>query len=117
MNVGQLVSLDVNHPEVEPMTRGAKGRDTPMSKNEADTDASRAPTSQAKIESNRRNAQRSTGPRTQRGKEVSRLNGMTHGACSKIAVLPGEDPEARTRRLEAWLDALGAETEPEIYLV
>src|SRR3954451_1267611 len=88
-----------------------------ISQPEAVTDSTKRPTSAAKIESNRRNSQRSTGPRTQQGKEVSRLNGMTHGACSKIAVLPGEDPEARSRRLEAWLDALGAETEPEIYLV
>jgi hypothetical protein len=35
--------------------------------------------SQRRIEANRRNAQRSTGPRTLSGKERSRLNARTHG--------------------------------------
>ena len=34
------------------------------------------------IEANRRNAQKSTGPRTARGKAQSRLNGLRHGFCS-----------------------------------
>lgn len=33
-----------------------------------------------------------TGPRTPAGKAISSMNGITHGCCSKIAVLPNEDP-------------------------
>lgn len=38
----------------------------------------------ARLAANRRNAQRSTGPRTARGKARSRLNGLRHGERSKI---------------------------------
>jgi hypothetical protein len=36
----------------------------------------------ARLEANRRNALKSTGPRTARGKAQSRLNAMRHGFCS-----------------------------------
>ena len=36
----------------------------------------------ARLEANRRNALKSTGPRTARGKAQSRLNGLKHGNCS-----------------------------------
>src|SRR3954466_171125 len=40
------------------------------------------------------NAKLSTGPRSDQGKAVSRLNGVTHGmTCELPVVLPGEDPE------------------------
>src|SRR4051794_37427473 len=65
------------------------------------------PPSAARIAANRRNAMKSTGPRTPAGKAVSRLNGVTHGLCSKVPVLPGEDAEERRRRLEAWTEDLG----------
>jgi hypothetical protein len=39
------------------------------------------------------NAQLSTGPRTDEGKAVSSLNGLTHGLTAKTVLLPGEDPE------------------------
>src|SRR4051794_1612761 len=82
-----------------------------------DTNGTKRPTSPTKIESNRRNAMRSTGPRTQQRKSVSRFNGMTHGACSKLGVLPGEDPEVKRARLVNWLEQLDARTEPERFLV
>jgi len=43
------------------------------------------------IDANRRNAQRSTGPRTPEGKAVSRLNAMKTGITAKSIVIPGED--------------------------
>ena len=46
--------------------------------------------SQAKIDANRRNALRSTGPRTAEGKAVSRANALKHGLCASIVV--PEDP-------------------------
>jgi hypothetical protein len=36
----------------------------------------------ARLAANRRSAQKSTGPRTARGKAQSRLNGLRHGSCS-----------------------------------
>ena len=45
------------------------------------------------IEANRRNAQRSTGPRTPEGKAVSRFNATKTGITAKSMVIPGEDAE------------------------
>jgi hypothetical protein len=42
----------------------------------------------AQIEANRRNAQRSVGPRTQAGKDRSKLNALGHGCRANILVLP-----------------------------
>jgi len=43
---------------------------------------------------NRANAQRSTGPRTEAGKQHSALNALRHGLTAQTAVLPSEDPAA-----------------------
>ena len=51
-------------------------------------------TSLAKIESNRQNALRSTGPRTSEGKAASSKNALRHGLLSKQVTLPDEDPDA-----------------------
>src|SRR5580704_902419 len=48
-------------------------------------------TSEAKIQANRRNALKSTGPKTERGKERARLNGLRHGMTAKQLVARGED--------------------------
>lgn len=44
------------------------------------------------IAANRRNALKSTGPKTPRGKAVSSRNAFVHGLRSAAAILPGEDP-------------------------
>src|SRR5689334_21545638 len=49
------------------------------------------PCSQRKIEANRANAKKSTGPRTAAGKARSRLNAFVHGMTASLAVMPGED--------------------------
>jgi hypothetical protein len=46
------------------------------------------PISERKLLANRANAQRSTGPRTQSGKEVSRRNALKHGILSRSLDLP-----------------------------
>jgi hypothetical protein len=46
------------------------------------------------IAANRRNALKSTGPRTPEGKAVSRFNALQHGLDAESILLPGEDPEA-----------------------
>ncbi len=47
-------------------------------------------TSARKIEANRQNAARSTGPRSPEGKAAAALNGVRHGPLSRAALLPGE---------------------------
>src|SRR2546428_11252189 len=49
-------------------------------------------TTPAQIEANRRNAQKSTGPKTAQGRAVVSLNGLRHGLRAETAVLPFEDP-------------------------
>jgi hypothetical protein len=58
--------------------------------------------SQAKIEANRKNAQKSTGPRTTDGKDRIRLNALKHGATAQTPVLPGEDPALFQARVDAY---------------
>lgn len=48
-------------------------------------------TSPKKIESNRRNSQKSTGPRTHRGKAASRFNALQLGVFASSRLLPGEN--------------------------
>ena len=68
-------------------------------------------TSEGKAEANRRNAQKSTGPKTPEGKRAVRLNALRHGLLSKEVLLPGEDGEALGElgeRLWAELQPVGA---------
>jgi len=44
-------------------------------------------------EANRRNAQRSTGPKTQAGKEAVRFNALQHGLRARCLLITGEKPE------------------------
>src|SRR6478752_5188352 len=48
--------------------------------------------SQKQLAANRRNAKRSTGPRTGAGKAVSRLNSQTHGLTAETIMIGDEDP-------------------------
>jgi len=44
----------------------------------------RSPMTPARLEANRRNARKSTGPRTVRGKSQSRMNGLRNGGRSRL---------------------------------
>jgi hypothetical protein len=46
---------------------------------------------EAQIEANRANAQKSTGPRTPEGKAVVSQNALTHGLLARAGVIPGEE--------------------------
>ena len=46
------------------------------------------------IAANRRNAQRSTGPRSGAGKARVSMNPLKHGLTAREVVLPNESPEA-----------------------
>jgi len=65
-------------------------------------------TSDKQTEANRRNARKSTGPKTPEGKAVVRLNALKHGLLSQDILLPGED-EATLRELG---ERLGSELQP-----
>jgi hypothetical protein len=51
-------------------------------------------TSDKQNEANRRNARKSTGPKTPESKARVRLNTLKHGLLSREILLPGEDEEA-----------------------
>jgi hypothetical protein len=56
----------------------------------------------AQIEANQRNAQKSTGPRTEEGKNRSRLNALDHGCRANLMVLPTEVFGEYENELKAW---------------
>jgi len=56
--------------------------------------------SQAQKRANKQNAQHSTGPRTDQGKQRTSQNAVKHGFRSKHPVIPGEDPAHYQRKLE-----------------
>ena len=62
--------------------------------------------SDAKLAANRRNAQRSSGPRTEEGKRRSSLNAVTHGLRAETAILLDEDPQALEDRKTSWSSCL-----------
>ena len=80
--------------------------------------AAKPPISQKKLEANRRNAQLSTGPRTERGKKCSRRNALKHGILASVLLVLGtEDASAYEKllyRLRQHFNPLG---EMEEYLV
>ncbi len=62
------------------------------------------PISDARLAANRKNALRSTGPRTQEGKDRSRMNCLKHGLTSEVIRVP-EDAESVADRSRSWLGA------------
>ncbi len=67
-------------------------------------------TSDKQADANRRNARKSTGPKTPEGKAVARLNAVKHGLLSQDILLPGEDEAALKElgeRMRAELQPVG----------
>jgi len=50
--------------------------------------------SEAKVTANRRNAKKSTGPRTLEGKAIVAQNAIKHGFLAKQDLIAGEDPRS-----------------------
>ena len=74
-------------------------------------------TSQARTEANRRNAAKSTGPRTASGKERSRMNALQHGMTASVPVLPDEDAVEFETRRDGWFDHFKPRNDYETFLV
>ncbi len=68
-------------------------------------------TSPKQIQANQRNAQKSSGPKTQEGKNAVRYNAMKHGLLAQVVLLPNEDEDALREldeRLRSELEPVGA---------
>jgi hypothetical protein len=70
-----------------------------------------------RAETNRRNAQKSTGPRTAEGKGRSRYNATTHGMTARSPLLPGEDAAALAALQDQLIDDLQPRNQLEARLV
>ena len=71
--------------------------------------------SEARLIANRRNALKSTGPRTVEGKAVSRANALKHGLCATVVV--PEDMELVKRRTHDYFFALKPQNELQTWMV
>ncbi len=71
---------------------------------------------QAKILANRRNAQKSTGPRTPQGKSAVSQNAVKHGLSTRQAVISSEDQAEFDLYRQQFLDELAPETPMESML-
>jgi hypothetical protein len=79
-----------------------------------------APTiSEARLNANRSNAQKSTGAKTPFGRAASlkNLNRTTHGMTAEEHCLPDEDPNLFQERLDEYTETYKPETGPERYQV
>jgi len=73
--------------------------------------------STAQIDANQKNAQQSTGPRTNDGKAVSSQNANTHGLAGNFRVLPHEDQPAFDSMLASYLNEWKPRSPDENFLV
>lgn len=65
-----------------------------------------------KLEANRRNAKRSTGPRTERGRHIAKFNAVTLGLFAKHVVIPVFDGYNAEEDFQSLLDGLHQDFQP-----
>lgn len=70
-----------------------------------------------RAEINQLNAQHSTGPKTEAGKQRSSLNALRHGLTGQIIVLPGEDLQAYQRHVDSFIAEYRPKNATETQLV
>ena len=71
----------------------------------------------ANPETNRANAQHSTGPNTEAGKWRSSLNALRHGLTGQTVVMPDEDLQAYQHHLKSFTDEYNPKGPTEAHLV
>jgi hypothetical protein len=74
-------------------------------------------TSPNRIDINRANAQHSTGPKTEAGKQRSSQNALRHGLTSQIVVMPTEELEAYQLHLKSFTEEYDPQGATESTLV
>jgi uncharacterized protein YukE len=70
------------------------------------------PISEKQLEANRRNASQSTGPKTEAGKQASRMNAVTHGLLAKTAVITAGDYQEDEQEFAQLLEDLREQFTP-----
>ena len=90
----------------------AMGRDTIVNREFPSIMRCTKTVSPRKLEANRRNGKRSTGPRTERGKSISRFNAVTLGLFAKHVAIPICDGYKPERDFQSLLDELHQEFQP-----
>jgi len=73
--------------------------------------------SEKKLQANRQNAQKSTGPKTKEGKERSSQNATTHGLFCSSLLLPHDPPLLFHALRDSYLLSLKPQNLPELQLV
>ena len=71
------------------------------------------PTSPKQIAANRRNAVKSTGPRTPQGRSVSKMNALKHGILSREVLVRGRLRHESAEELEALHQRFLEDLQPE----
>ncbi len=74
--------------------------------------ACKRPVSERKIQANRSNALRSTGPKTERGKRTVSRNAIKHGFLAREVVITAGDGEERVEEFHALIESLWKCYEP-----
>ncbi len=70
--------------------------------------------SERRIEANRKNAQHSTGPRTESGRARSSMNALRHGITGQVSIMTTEDRAAHDKFIQDLLDRFRPEDALEL---
>jgi hypothetical protein len=87
-----------------PLQEPSQNFSTPPSREKS---ARKRPISERKILANRRNALRSTGPKTERGKRTISRNAIKHGFLAREVVITAGDGEESVEEFHALVESLG----------
>jgi hypothetical protein len=77
-----------------------------------ETHAAKPPASERRILANRKNALRSTGPKTMRGKRTVSHNAITHGILAREVVITAGDGEESQEEFDALIEGLETSYQP-----